>query len=96
MPGPAIPSKSVPKRIQAPNPPLRLAGQQFDYSGIQLAIRATSVDGLLHGDAHSKNVLLPRNNNNALGNPIAKLVDFGTSRMKYEKGARTTSQAIGK
>jgi serine/threonine protein kinase len=49
------------------------------------AIRATLVDGLLHGDAHSKNVLLPRNNNNALGNPIAKLVDFGTSRMKTKR-----------
>jgi Ser/Thr protein kinase RdoA (MazF antagonist) len=46
---------------------------------------ATSVDGLLHGDAHSKNVLLPRNNNDALGNPIAKLVDFGTSRMTPEQ-----------
>jgi serine/threonine protein kinase len=49
------------------------------------AIRATSVDGLLHGDAHSKNVMLPRNNNDALGNPIAKLVDFGTSRMKTKR-----------
>jgi serine/threonine protein kinase len=50
------------------------------------AIRATSVDGLLHGDAHSKNVLLPRNNS-ALGRPIAKLVDFGTSRMKTKRSA---------
>lgn len=49
------------------------------------AIRATSVDGLLHGDAHSKKVMLPRNNNDALGNPIAKLVDFGTSRMKTKR-----------
>jgi serine/threonine protein kinase len=50
------------------------------------AIRATSVDGLLHGDAHDKNVLLvPRYADGASGKQTAKLVDFGTSRLKTKR-----------